>query len=104
MNVHAEVADLHVVVSSAMPETGLGFSEALHHTFAEVLSCADRDRYNSDETTRMLFVLPRMVESLVHGSTHQGRVALSRNGAESEVVRTVQVYVNSFRRTTSKHY
>lgn len=104
MNVHADVSDLHAVVSSAMPETSLGFSEALHHTFAGVLSCTDRDRYSTDETTRMLFVLPRMVESLVHGATHQGHVALSRNGAESEVVRTVQVYVNSFRATMSKHY
>jgi hypothetical protein len=104
MNVHAEVADLHAVVSSAMQETGIGFSDALHHTFADVLSCADRDRYSSDETTRMLFVLPRMVESLVHGATHKGRAALSRNGAESEAVRTVQVYLNSFQGTTPKHY
>ncbi len=104
MNAHSKVADVHAIVSSVVPESNNGFSDALHLTFSEALSCAGPDRYNSEETNRMLFVLPRMVESLVHGATHQGRAAVSRNGAESEAVRAVQVYVNSFRSATPKYY
>lgn len=104
VNVHAEIAELHEVVSSAVPESALGFRSALHHTFGRVLSPADQDRYSVDETERMLFVLPRMVESLVHGAAHQARTALSRDGATSEAIRTVLLYVNSFQGSAPKHY
>jgi len=95
VNVHVDAAELHEIVSSAVPEGALGFRNALHHTFGRVLSGADEKRYSLDETERMLFVLPRMVESLVHGSVHQVR-ALPRDVVRSEAIRTVQVYVNSF--------
>ena len=95
VNVHADAAELHEIVSSAVPEGALGFKNALHHTFGRVLSCADQKRYSLDETERMLFVLPGMVESLVHGAVHQAR-ALSCDIARSEAIRTVLVYVNSF--------
>jgi AcrR family transcriptional regulator len=95
VNVHADAAELHEIVSSAVPEGALGFKNALHHTFGRVLSCADQKRYSFDETERMLFVLPGMVESLVHGAVHQAR-ALSCDIARSEAIRTVLVYVNSF--------
>ena len=104
VNVHAEMAELHEVVSSAVPESALGFRNALHHTFGRILSPADQDRYNLDETERMLFVLPRMVESLVHGATHQARSALSPDGAKSEAIRTVLVYLNSFQGSATQHY
>lgn len=104
VNVHADIAELHEVVSSAVPESALGFKNALHHTFWGVLSRADQDRYSLDETERMLFVLPRMVEALVHGAAHQARAALSRDGARSEAIRTVLVYVNSFQSSAPKHY
>ncbi|MGO4565212.1 TetR/AcrR family transcriptional regulator [Rhizobium sp. 2YAF20] len=104
VNVHTDIAELHEVVSSAVPESALGFRNALHHTFWRVLSRADQDRYSLDETERMLFVLPRMVESLVHGAAHQARAALSRDGATSEAIRTVMVYVNSFQGNGPKHY
>jgi AcrR family transcriptional regulator len=94
-NVHAEAADLHEIVSSAVPEGAIGFKNALHLTFGRVLSRADQKRYSLDQTERMLFVLPRMVESLVHGAVTQAR-APSRDGAMSEAMRTVLVYVNSF--------
>ena len=96
MNVHAQAAELHDVVSSAVPESALGFKHALHHTFGRILSRADQERYSRDETERMLFVLPRMVESLVHGGVNPASAALSRDGASSEAIRTVLVYVNSF--------
>jgi AcrR family transcriptional regulator len=96
VNVHADISELHEVVSSAVPESALGFRKALHDTFGRALSRADQDRYSLDDRERMLFVLPCMVESLVHGATHQARATLSRDGATSEAIRTVLVYVNSF--------
>jgi AcrR family transcriptional regulator len=104
VNVHAEVPELHEVVSSAVPESALGFKNALHHTFERVLSRADHERYGVDETERMLFVLPRMVESLVHGVAHQARARLSRDGARSEAIRTVMLYVSSCQGSATKHY
>lgn len=104
VNVHADIAELHEVVSSAVPESALGFKNALHHTFGRILSRADQDRYSLDETERMLFVLPRMVEALVHGAAHQARATLSLDGARSEAIRTVLVYVNSFQSSAPKHY
>ena len=95
VNVHVDAAELHEIVSSAVPEGALGFRNALHHTFGRVLSRADHERYSLDETERMLFVLPRMVESLVHGAVHQVPI-LSPDVVRSEAIRTVQVYVNSF--------
>jgi AcrR family transcriptional regulator len=95
VNVHADAAELHEIVSSAVPEGALGFRNALHHTFGRMLSRPNHKRYSPDETERMLFVLPRMVESLVHGTAQQAR-ALSRDGARHEAIRTVLVYVNSF--------
>jgi len=43
----------------------------------------------------MLFVLPNMVEALVHGVAHQSRAVLSRKAAKDEAIRTVLVYLNS---------
>jgi AcrR family transcriptional regulator len=104
VNVHAEGPELHEIVSSTVPDSALGFKTALRHTFGRVLSRADQDRYSPDETERMLFVLPRMVESLVHGAAHQARAALSRDSARSEAIRTVLVYVNSFQGSEPKRY
>gem|GEM_PF-5405164 len=59
------------------------------------ISFAEQDRYTPDETERMLFVLPNMVEALVHGVAHQSRAVLSRKAAKDEAIRTVLVYLNS---------
>jgi AcrR family transcriptional regulator len=89
VSAHADGADLHDLVASAVPQNARGFANALHQTFGRVLSRADDpERYSLDEIERMLFVLPRMVESLVHGGAH--------HGARSEAIRAVLVYVNSF--------
>ena len=95
LNVHAEAAELHDVVLSAVPEGAAGFKNALQQTFGRMLSRPNQNRYSPDETERMLFVLPCMVESLVHGAAQQARTP-SRDGARSEAIRTVLVYVNSF--------
>lgn len=94
-NVHAEDAELHEIVSAAVPEGAHGFRSALQVIFEQVISRAEQDRYPPDEARRMLFVLPHMVEALVHGVAHQSRPAISRNAAKDEAVRTVLVYLNS---------
>jgi AcrR family transcriptional regulator len=105
LNVHAEAAELHDVVSCAVPKSAVGFKNALRDTFGHVLTRADQERYSLDETERMLFVLPRIVESLVHGGASPAScVALSHDVARSEAIRTVLVYVNSFQGAISKHY
>lgn len=103
MNVHIDAADLHEIVSSAVPENALGFEKALRHAFSEMVSRTCQEQYSVEETGRMLFVLPRMVEALVHGAVRQGGGALSRNGAESEAIRAVKVYVGSFQSGASRH-
>jgi AcrR family transcriptional regulator len=90
--VHSELGELHGVVASAVPGAGLGFERALAHTFREALTRADR-KYTLDERERMLFVLPRLVESLVHGTTEHA--ASSRDRAANEALRTVKLYVES---------
>lgn len=95
VDVHVQAGELHEVVSAAVPESAPGFKDALHHMFGSALSRADPDRYSLDETERMLFVLPRLVESLVHGAAHHARPALSRERAGHEAIRAVLAYVSS---------
>lgn len=92
MLAHGELGELHDAIASAVPEGALGFKNALDHTFARALSRAAPEGYTLDEAQRMLFVLPRMVESLVHGA---GRTTLSREVARSEAVRAVSLYVKA---------
>ncbi|MEZ4446962.1 MAG: TetR/AcrR family transcriptional regulator [Polyangiaceae bacterium] len=101
VNVHGEADGLHDVVSAAVPESALGFQNALHHTFEQVLSRADHPRYTRDETQRLLFVLPRLVESLVHGSA---RAPLPRDTAKGEAIRAVRLYVSSLLGAATKHH
>jgi len=94
-NVHTEHAELHEIVSAAVPEGAHGFKSALQAVFEQAILLAEQDRYTPDETKRMLFVLPNMVEALVHGVAHQNRAVISRNAAKDEAIRTVLVYLNS---------
>ena len=94
-NVHAEDAGLHEIVSGAVPGSADGFRRALQATFEQVISPTKQDRYTSEDTERMLFVLPHMVEAVVHGVAHQ-RQDISRARAKDEAIRTVAVYLNSF--------
>ncbi|HET6147377.1 MAG TPA: TetR/AcrR family transcriptional regulator [Polyangia bacterium] len=93
-NVHSENAELHEIVSGAVPGGADGFKSALQATFEQVMSPTKQDRYTPEETERMLFVLPRMVEALVHGVAHQ-RQGISRERAKDEAIRTVAVYLKS---------
>jgi len=103
-NVHTQDAELHELVSVAVPESAGGFKRALHATFEQVISPSKQDRYAADETARMLFVLPHMVEALVHGVAHQNRAVISRNAAKDEAIRTVLVYLNSCQGGHTSHY
>jgi AcrR family transcriptional regulator len=93
-DVHAQDAELHEVVSVAVPGSASGFTKALQATFEQVISPTKQDRYTPAETERMRFVLPRMVETLVHGVAHQ-KQALSRDCAKDEAIRTVVFYLHS---------
>ena len=103
-NVHAEDAELHEIVSAAVPEGAHAFKSALQVTFEQVISPAEQDRYTSDETKRMLFVLPHMVEALVHGVAHQKQAVISRDLAKDEAIRTVLLYLNSCQGGHPSHY
>jgi AcrR family transcriptional regulator len=103
-NVHAEDAELHEIVSGAVPEGAHGFKSALQTIFEQVISRAEQDRYTPDEAKRMLFVLPHMVEALVHGVADQNRGVISRNAAKDEAIRTVLVYLNSCQGGHPSHY
>lgn len=94
LSAHEENAELHDVVASAVPQSASGFRNALQRSFGHAMERApDPERYSLDECHRMLFVLPRMVESLVHAGAGN---LLSRNNAKSEAMRAVLGYVNSF--------
>ena len=94
-NVHSEDADLHEIISVAVPGSADGFKSALQATFEQVISPTKQDRHTIEEAERMLFVLPQMVEALVHGVAHQTQ-AISRERAKDEAIRTVAVYLNSY--------
>ena len=99
-----DVGELHEVVSAAVPGSADGFKSALQATFAQVISPTRQDRYTPDETERMLFVLPHMVEGLVHGVAHQKQAIMSWDGAKDEAIRTVLVYLNSCQGGHTGHY
>jgi len=102
-NVHAEDAELHEIVSGAVPGGADGFKSALQATFEQVISPANQDRYSAEKTERMLFVLPPMIEGLVHGVAHQ-KQAISRERAKDEALRAVAVYLNSMEGGHTSHY
>lgn len=101
--VHAEDAGLHELVSAAVPGSADGFKSALQGTFEQIISPARQDCFTADEAERMLFVLPQMVEALVHGVAHQSQ-ATSRARAKDEAIRTVALYLNSYRGAYSSVY
>lgn len=102
-NVHSEDAELHEIVSVAVPGSADGFKRALQATFEQVISPTKQERYSSEEAERMLFVLPHMVEAVVHGAAHQKQV-ISRERAKDEAIRTVGVYLNSFQGGNPSRY
>ncbi|MFO0686262.1 MAG: TetR/AcrR family transcriptional regulator [Sandaracinus sp.] len=101
-DVHAQEAELHEVLSVAVPQSTDGFESALASTFERALSPTQQDRYTAEETERMLFVLPKMVGALVHGVAREAQ-ASTRARARDEALRTVALYVSSVRSAPGRY-
>jgi len=102
-SLHSADAELHELVSGAVPGGADGFKSALQATFEQVISPTQQDRYTPREAEQLLFVLPPLVEALVHGVAHQEQ-AVSRERAKDEAIRTVAVYLNSFQGGHASRY
>lgn len=75
LSAHTHIGEAHDLVSSSDSERARGFTFALHHTFERALAFPAGDRYG-DAAKRLLFVLPCMVEALVHAAANPARSAL----------------------------
>lgn len=87
-DVHTRDPELHQLVTALVPEGPAGFRAALHEAFEQVIPP------ESERAERMLFVLPHLIESLVHGLA-QPLPFISRASAKKEAVRTVLAYLAS---------
>ena len=81
-DLHAAEPELHELVSEQVPEGPLGFRRALRETFERVTS-----------SERMLFVLPNVIEALVHGISQ--RPLPIATAVKEEAVRTALTCVES---------
>ena len=84
-DLHAAEPELHELVSEQVPEGPLGLRRALRKTFERVTS-----------SERMLFVLPNVIEALVH-DIPQRSSPISTASAREEAVRTVLTCLASCR-------
>lgn len=82
-DLHAADPELHELVTAEVPEGPMSFREALRDVFEQVTT-----------SERMLFVLPNMVEALVHGVAQRPPL-ISLESAKEEAVRTVLGYLAS---------
>lgn len=77
-DLHAVEPELHELVSEYVPEGPSGFRRALRATFARVTS-----------SERMLFVLPNVIEALVHGIAQRRPPPSAAASMRDEAVQTV---------------
>lgn len=87
-DVHANDPQLHQLVTALVPEGPAGFRAALHDALETVLAP------NDERAKRMLFVLPSLIEALVHGLA-QPPAFISPESAKEEALRAVRVYLAS---------
>ncbi|HYD53568.1 MAG TPA: TetR/AcrR family transcriptional regulator [Gemmatimonadaceae bacterium] len=80
---HAADPELHQLVTAEVPEGPVSFRDALRDVFERVTT-----------SERLLFVLPNLVEALVHGVAQRPPL-ISLESAKEEAVRTVLVYLAS---------
>ncbi len=85
-DVHAAEPELHELVSRQVPEGPLGFRRALRATFERVTS-----------SERTLFVLPNVIEALVHGIP-QRPSSVGPTSVSQEAVQTVLTCLESCRK------
>lgn len=84
-DLHAAEPELHELVSEQVPEGPLGFRRALRKTFERVTS-----------SERVLFVLPNVIEALVHGIS-QRPLPMATASVREEAVQTVLTCLASCR-------
>lgn len=85
-DLHAAEPELHELVSEHVPEGPSGFRRALRATFARVTS-----------SERMLFVLPNVIEALVHGIAQRRSARIAAASLRDEAVQTVLTCLASCR-------
>lgn len=93
---HAAEPELHELVSAAVPASSFGFKRALQLTFEGAIPTTDESPLGLPARERMLFVLPNLVEALVH-AVPRARPPFTAECAKGEVIRTVLQYVESAR-------
>ena len=93
---HATEPELHELISAAVPDSSLGFKEALQWTFESVIPTSEVGSSRAPASEQMLFVLPHLVEALVH-AVPQARPPFTVDRAKGEVIRTVLHYLDSAR-------
>ncbi len=91
MDVHAMDAQLHEIIAEAVPESSQGFRQALQATFEKVIARLEK----SPRSPQMMFVLPHLVEALVHGGVAQRPASLSLDAAKKEALQAVRAYMQS---------
>jgi AcrR family transcriptional regulator len=87
-DVHAADPELHQLVTALVPEGPQAFRVALQKTFERVFTPTD------ETMRRKLFVLPNLIESLVHALAARPPL-VSLDGAKDAAVRAVLVYLDS---------
>jgi AcrR family transcriptional regulator len=92
---HAAEPELHELITAALPESALGFRDALEGTFERVLLHVQEDA-GAQAVQRMLFVLPPVVEALVH-AVPRPRPPFTVDRAKGEAIRTVLHSLDSCR-------
>lgn len=92
VEVHARDPELHDIISAAVPESAVGLRNALRATFEEAISSGRFGHFDEEVANRMLFVLPNMVEGLVHGAARPGP-SISIENAREEAIRAVLLYL-----------
>ncbi|MFZ6769895.1 TetR/AcrR family transcriptional regulator [Undibacterium sp. Di26W] len=89
MDVHDADPRLHEIVSEVIPESAQGFRHALQATFERVML----PHGQGIASHPMLFVLPHLVEALVHGGMTQRPPTVSLDDLKHEAVRAVRAYL-----------
>ncbi len=86
VDLHSIDAELHQVIADALNEGPEHFRAALRMVFAEAIAA---DAKNMD---RILFVLPNLIEGVVHGMTQS---PLTCRDAKSEAMRATLAYLTA---------
>ncbi len=85
VDLHSVDPDLHRLISAEINARPEHFRAGLHAAFAEAIAgCGDKDM------NRILFVLPNLVEGLVHGATLS---PLAARDAKGEAVKATLAYL-----------